>query len=82
MLVLGGISKIFAIKRSQLLSLRDFPKAWFFFLQYMAAAAGSLNDEVSLAALKSFQEALVLTDPATSPGGKTGKPSHAKAQQL
>jgi hypothetical protein len=56
--VLSGISKIFAIKRANLLEIQDFPKAWFFFLQFMQNGATSSNDEVSLAALKSFQESL------------------------
>ncbi len=57
--MLNGIAKIFAIKRANLLEIADFPKAWFFFLQFIKNAATSTNEEVSLAALKSFQEALV-----------------------
>ncbi|CAL8120472.1 unnamed protein product [Orchesella dallaii] len=58
-LVLSGIAKIFSVKRQSLLEIKDFPKAWFFFLQFMQNGAISNNEEVSLAALKSFQESLV-----------------------
>ncbi|ODN01672.1 Protein MON2 [Orchesella cincta] len=58
-LVLSGIAKIFSVKRQSLLEIKDFPKAWFFFLQFMQNGAMSNNEEVSLAALKSFQESLV-----------------------
>ena len=58
-LVLNGIAKIFSLKRSSLLQIHDYPKAWFFFLQFMQKGATSFNEEVSLAALKSFQESLV-----------------------
>lgn len=57
---MGGIAKIFSIKRSNLLEMQDFPKAWFLFLQFMQNAAASTNEEISLAALKSFQEALIV----------------------
>jgi len=58
-LVLSGIAKIFSVKRSSLQEIKDFSKAWFFFLQFMQNGAMSTNEEVSLAALKSFQEALM-----------------------
>lgn len=57
--MLSGIAKIFSVKRQSLLEIKDFPKAWFFFLQFMQNGAMSNNEEVSLAALKSFQESLV-----------------------
>lgn len=57
--MLSGIAKIFSIKRANLLEIQDFTKAWFFFLQFVQNAAMSSNEEVSLAALKSFQEALI-----------------------
>lgn len=60
---MSGISKIFSTKRSNLLEIADFQKAWFFFLQFMQNWAMSSNDEVSLAALKSLQESLYI------PGG-------------
>lgn len=58
--MLSGISKILSIKRSNLLQIQDFQKAWFFFLQFMQNGAMSSNEEVSLAALKSFQESLII----------------------
>jgi len=57
-LVLSGIARIFSSKRSSLLSLPSFPRAWTLLLNFIAGGATSANDEVSFAALKSFQEAL------------------------
>uniref|UniRef100_UPI00358F2E5D protein MON2 homolog isoform X2 n=1 Tax=Myxine glutinosa TaxID=7769 RepID=UPI00358F2E5D len=57
-LSLAGIARIFNSRRSLLMSLGDYPKAWGVLLEHIQAAALSCNWEVSLAALKSFHEVL------------------------
>lgn len=55
---LAGVVKIFNAQRSQLLRLEDFGRAWSALLHYIEVSAISENQEISLAALKSFQELL------------------------
>lgn len=57
-LVLSGVAKVFAINRELLQTLSDFPRAWALLLEFIESGALGKNDEVSLAALKSFQEIL------------------------
>lgn len=55
-LTLSGISRVFNTKRHMLQSLGDFNRAWSLLLEFIENAALSKSNEVSLAALKSFQE--------------------------
>lgn len=55
-LTLWGISRVFNTKRHMLQSLGDFNRAWSLLLEFIENAALSKSNEVSLAALKSFQE--------------------------
>ncbi|XP_064632193.1 protein MON2 homolog isoform X2 [Lineus longissimus] len=57
-LTLAGVARVFNAKRSILQLLGDFPRAWALLLEFIEAAALCRNAEVSLAALKSFQEIL------------------------
>ncbi|XP_035282271.1 protein MON2 homolog isoform X3 [Anguilla anguilla] len=63
-LTLAGVARIFNTRRYLLQSLGDFFKAWEVLLDHIQSAALSKNNEVSLAALKSFQEILQITSPA------------------
>lgn len=57
-LTLSGVSRVFNTKRHTLRSLGDFTRAWTLLLEFIENAALSKINEVSLAALKSFQEIL------------------------
>lgn len=57
-LSLAGVARTFNAKRRILQHLGDFPRAWSLLLEYIETAALCRNAEVSLAALKSFQEIL------------------------
>ncbi|XP_061085397.1 protein MON2 homolog isoform X2 [Conger conger] len=63
-LTLAGVARIFNTRRYLLQSLGDFFKAWEVLLDHIQSAALSKNNEVSLAALKSFQEILQIVTPA------------------
>lgn len=65
-LTLSGVARVFNTKRQLLQALGDFPRAWSILLEFIENAALSKNNEVSIAALKSFQEILFLskTQPA------------------
>lgn len=58
MLTLSGVAKVFNTKRQLLQALGDFLRAWSILLEFIENAALSRNNEVSFAALKSFQEIL------------------------
>lgn len=60
-LTLSGVARVFHTKRYVLQKLGDFPRAWTLLLQFIDTAALSKNNEVSLSALKSFQEILNIT---------------------
>lgn len=62
-LTLAGVARIFNTRRYLLQQLGDFFKAWEILLDHIQSAALSKNNEVSLAALKSFQEILQLVTP-------------------
>ncbi|KAM4747143.1 protein MON2 homolog isoform 2-T2 [Rhinophrynus dorsalis] len=62
-LTLAGIARIFNTRRYLLQPLGDFSKAWDVLLDHIQSAALSKNNEVSLAALKSFQEILQIVSP-------------------
>uniref|UniRef100_S4RGZ0 Protein MON2 homolog n=1 Tax=Petromyzon marinus TaxID=7757 RepID=S4RGZ0_PETMA len=63
-LALAGVARIFNTRRKLLKALTgDFSKAWNALLDHIQAAALSRNGEVSLAALKSFQEILQIVPP-------------------
>lgn len=55
-LTLSGIARVFNTKRHMLQHLGDFNRAWSLLLEFIENAALSKSNEVSLAALKSFQE--------------------------
>lgn len=58
-LTLSGVSRVFNTKRHLLqTTLGDFIRAWSLLLEFIENAALSKSNEVSLAALKSFQEIL------------------------
>ncbi|XP_028146572.1 protein MON2 homolog [Diabrotica virgifera virgifera] len=57
-LTLSGVARVFNTKRQLLQVLGDFPRAWSVLLEFIENAALSKNNEVSIAALKSFQEIL------------------------
>lgn len=57
-LTLSGVSRVFNTKRQLLQMLGDFSRAWSLLLEFIENAALSKSNEVSLAALKSFQEIL------------------------
>ncbi|KAF7246553.1 hypothetical protein EYD10_07228, partial [Varanus komodoensis] len=63
-LTLAGVARIFNTRRYLLQSLGDFSQAWDVLLDHIQSAALSKNNEVSLAALKSFQEILQIVSPA------------------
>lgn len=62
-LTLSGVSRVFNTKRQMLQSLGDFARAWSLLLEFIENAALSKSNEVSLAALKSFQEILYNNKP-------------------
>ncbi|KAK7482827.1 hypothetical protein BaRGS_00025993, partial [Batillaria attramentaria] len=60
-LSLAGVARTFNAKRRVLQHLGDFPRAWSLLLEYIETSALCRNAEVSLAALKSFQEILQIS---------------------
>ncbi|KAM9028799.1 protein MON2 homolog isoform 4-T4 [Ara ararauna] len=62
-LTLAGVARIFNTRRYLLQPLGDFSQAWDVLLDHIRSAALSKNNEVSLAALKSFQEILQIVSP-------------------
>ncbi|XP_077567173.1 protein MON2 homolog isoform X1 [Stigmatopora nigra] len=62
-LTLAGVARIFNTRRYLLQKLGDFFEAWEVLLTHIQSAALSKNNEVSLAALKSFQEILQIVTP-------------------
>ncbi|KAL1492514.1 hypothetical protein ABEB36_010756 [Hypothenemus hampei] len=60
-LTLSGVARVFNTKRQLLQALGDFSRAWSVLLEFIENAALSKNNEVSIAALKSFQEILFLS---------------------
>ncbi|XP_017782824.1 PREDICTED: protein MON2 homolog isoform X2 [Nicrophorus vespilloides] len=59
-LTLSGVARVFNTKRQLLQALGDFPRAWSVLLNFIENSALAKNNEVSFAALKSFQEILYL----------------------
>ncbi|XP_015786183.1 protein MON2 homolog isoform X3 [Tetranychus urticae] len=58
-LTLSGVSRIFSLKRDQFVStIDDFEKAWILLLDHIETSAQSKNSEVSISALKCFQDIL------------------------
>lgn len=62
-LTLAGVARIFNTRRYLLQQLGDFFEAWEVLLNHIQSASLSKNNEVSLAALKSFQEILQIVTP-------------------
>ncbi|XP_051740951.1 protein MON2 homolog isoform X2 [Ctenopharyngodon idella] len=77
-LTLAGVARIFNTRRYLLQQLGDFFKAWEVLLDHIQSAALSKNNEVSLAALKSFQEILQLVTPVKD----TDKPDALAAMDV
>ncbi|RWS27584.1 protein MON2-like protein, partial [Leptotrombidium deliense] len=68
-LTLTGVARVFSSKRSQLVSgLQDFEKAWVRLFEFIETCSMSKNPEVSISALKCFQE--VLSIPTTTPSNE------------
>lgn len=61
-LTLSGVARVFNTKRQLLQTLGNFSKAWSLLLEFVENAALCGNNEVSLAALRSFQEMLYVRD--------------------
>ncbi|KAK3580643.1 hypothetical protein CHS0354_013414 [Potamilus streckersoni] len=59
-LTLAGVARTFHVQRKILQCIGDFPRAWSLLLEHIENSAQCQNAEVSLAALKSFQEILYL----------------------
>lgn len=57
-LTLTGVTKVFTLKREKLHKISSFPKAWTVLLDFLRTAALSRVFEVSIAALKCFQDLL------------------------
>ena len=57
-LTLSGVARVFSTKQKILLELGDYPRAWSLLLDFIHTASLSKSNEVSLAALKSFQEVI------------------------
>ncbi|KAI5732118.1 hypothetical protein M8J77_021836 [Diaphorina citri] len=66
-LTLSGVARVFNTKRQLLQTLGDFPRAWSLLLEFIENSALSKNNEVSLAALRSLQEMLILNENVSSP---------------
>lgn len=77
-LTLAGVARIFNTRRYPLQQLGEFFKAWEVLLDHIQSAALSKNNEVSLAALKSFQEILQLVTPVKD----TDKPDALSAMDV
>uniref|UniRef100_A0A3B4D2B4 Protein MON2 homolog n=1 Tax=Pygocentrus nattereri TaxID=42514 RepID=A0A3B4D2B4_PYGNA len=77
-LTLAGVARIFNTRRYLLQQLGDFFNAWEVLLDHIQSAALSKNNEVSLAALKSFQEILQLVTPVKD----TDKPDALGAMDI
>lgn len=60
-LTLSGVARVFNTKRQLLQALGDFPRAWSILLEFIENSALNKNNEVSIAALKSFQEILFIS---------------------
>ena len=55
-LTMNGVARVFNTRRQTLAALDEFPRAWALLLEFIESAALSTSSEVTLAALKSFQE--------------------------
>ncbi|XP_054162002.1 protein MON2 homolog isoform X2 [Oppia nitens] len=65
-LVLSGVSRILSLKIDLLVNTDDFYKTWILLLEFIESSALNKNSEVSLSALKCFQEILCLTKSANN----------------
>ncbi|KAI6230234.1 Protein MON2-like protein [Aphelenchoides fujianensis] len=78
---LGGVVKIFNAQRNTLLGLENFASCWKYLLAYIEYVAGTDNTEMSLAALKNFQELLFGRAQAVQSATKGGSRSNVGAQE-
>lgn len=76
-LSLAGVARTFNAMRRMLQHLGDFPRAWSLLLEYIETSALCRNAEVSLAALKSFQEILQISKETKDKTGDDLDLSHA-----
>ncbi|XP_055644206.1 protein MON2 homolog [Toxorhynchites rutilus septentrionalis] len=76
-LTLSGVSRVFNTKRTLLQMLGDFPRAWALLLEFIENSALSKSNEVSLAALKSYQEILYNRPPSAA----DDKAKHSKESE-
>lgn len=74
-LALTGVTKVFTLKREKLSQIQNFNKAWNVLLEFLKTAALSKVFEVSLAALKCFQDLLAIEGSKNPPSKKNGKTS-------
>ncbi|XP_058057960.1 protein MON2 homolog [Anopheles bellator] len=81
-LTLSGVSRVFNTKRALLQMLGDFPRAWALLLEFIENSALSKSNEVSLAALKSFQEILYNRPTATHAGDEVTNARGAKSSDV
>lgn len=65
-IALTGVTKVFTSKRDKLASIQNFNKAWNVLLEFIKTAALSKVFEISLAALKCFQDLLSIESPDSS----------------
>lgn len=68
-LTLSGVARVFNTKRQLLQMLGDFSRAWSLLLEFIENSALNKNNEVSFAALKSFQEILYLSKNQSADNG-------------
>ena len=81
-LTLAGVVRVASIKRKTLRTLGDFMRAWTLLLEYIEDSALCQNDEVSLAALKSFQELLSISHEENNNRAPNEKSTDDKVNQL
>lgn len=67
-LTLAGVARTFNSKRMILQTIGDFPRAWSLLLEHIEYSALCPNAEVSLAALKSFQEIIQINKDSKEKG--------------
>jgi hypothetical protein len=65
-IALSGVTKVFTSKRDKLASIHNFNRAWNVLLEFIKTAALSKVFEISLAALKCFQDLLSIESPENS----------------
>lgn len=80
-LTLAGVARTFNSKRKFLQPIGDFPRAWSLLLEYLETASLCQSAEVSLAALKSFQEILQISKDKSDESKIDGLPPMTPPQE-